>query len=168
MALPSALEDFLGWLTASAVATAIRENDVLFPWIESVHVLAIVLVVGTISIVDMRLLGWASLDRAATRLMREVLPWTWGAFAVALVTGSLLFSSRAPDYAHNFFFQGKMVLLAIAGLNMALFHAIGIGNVTAWDTSRTTPAAAKLAGAVSLTVWITVIAFGRWIGFTLQ
>ncbi len=168
MTFPTALEDFLAWLTATPIAVTVRENEVLFPWIESVHVLAIVLVVGTISIVDMRLLGWASLDRAVTRLMRDVLPWTWGAFAIAVVTGSLLFSSRAPDYAHNFFFQGKMVLLVVAGLNMALFHAIGIGNVAAWDTSRATPAAARVAAGVSLTLWITVIAFGRWIGFTLQ
>jgi hypothetical protein len=168
MTFPTALEDFLAWLTATPVAVAIRENDVLFPWIESVHVLAIVLVVGTISIVDMRLLGWASLDRAATRLMRDVLPWTWGAFAIAVLTGSLLFSSRAPDYAHNFFFQGKMVLLVVAGLNMAIFHAIGIRDVELWDTKQKTPRVAKLAGAMSLTLWIAVIAFGRWIGFTLQ
>jgi hypothetical protein len=147
---------------------AIRENDVLFPWIESVHVLAIVLVVGTISIVDMRLLGWASRDRAVTRLMRDVLPWTWSAFAIAVITGSLLFSSRAPDYAHNFFLQGKMLLLIAAGFNMTVFHAIGIRNVTEWDTLKRTPAAAKVAGAVSLMLWIAVIAFGRWIGFTLR
>ena len=71
------------WLQATAIATAIRENEILFPWIESVHVLAIVLVVGTISIVDLRLLGIASLDRTVGRLMRDVLPVTWGAFAVA-------------------------------------------------------------------------------------
>jgi hypothetical protein len=104
----------------------ILENEVLFPWIESIHVLAIVLVVGTISIIDLRLIGIASLDRAATRLMRDVLPWTWGAFVIAVITGSLLFSSNAPKYAHNFFFQGKMVLLAAAGVNMAIFHMFGL------------------------------------------
>ena len=168
MTFPTALEDFLSWLTATPVAVAIRENEVLFPWIESVHVLAIVLVVGTISIVDMRLLGWASLDRAASRLMRDVLPWTWGAFVIAVITGGLLFSSNAPNYAHNFFFQGKMVLLVVAGFNMAIFHAIGIRDVEHWDTKQNTPRAAKVAGAMSLTLWIAVIAFGRWIGFTLQ
>jgi hypothetical protein len=167
MTLPRALEDFLAWLAATPVAVTIRENEVLFPWIESVHVLAIVLVVGTISIVDLRLLGWASLDRAVTRLMGDVLPWTWGCFVVAVITGGLLFSSRAPDYAHNFFFQGKMVLLVVAGLNMAVFHVIGIRDVAHWDTKRNTPTAAKVAAAISLSLWIAVIAFGRWIGFTL-
>src|SRR3981081_4174075 len=108
------LDRALEWLQATPVAKAISENEILFPWIASVHGLAIVLVVGTISIVDLRLLGVASLDRAAGRLMRDVLPCTWGAFLIAAITGSLLFSSNAPKYAHNFFFQGKLVFLAAA------------------------------------------------------
>ena len=156
------------WLQATAVAKTISENEILFPWIESVHVLAIVLVVGTISIVDLRLLGVASLDRAVSRLMGDVLPYTWGAFVIAAITGILLFSSNARTYAHNFFFQGKLILLALAGLNMAIFHLVGIGDVERWGATRQTPFAAKAAGAVSLLVWVAVVAFGRWIGFTLH
>ncbi|HET7382832.1 MAG TPA: DUF6644 family protein [Pseudolabrys sp.] len=158
----------LGWLQATPVAKAISENEILFPWIESVHVLAIVLVVGTISIVDLRLLGVASLDRAVSRLIRDVLPYTWGAFVIAAVTGSLMFSSDAVHYAHNFFFRGKLVLLALAGLNMAIFHLVGIGDVARWGKTQQTPLAAKAAAAVSLLVWVTVVAFGRGIGFTMH
>jgi len=161
------LNPLFHWLQDTAVATAIRENDVLFPWIETVHVLAIVLVVGSISIVDLRLLGWASRDRPVVQLLREVLPLTWSAFAVAAIAGGLLFSSRAVDYAHNFFFQGKMVLLLLAGINMAVFHAFAGRDLPRWNTSDT-PLAAKLAAGASLTLWITVVAFGRWIGFTLH
>jgi hypothetical protein len=158
----------LEWLQNTGAATAIRENEVLFPWIESVHVLAIVLVVGTIFIVDLRLIGIASLDRAAHRLMRDVLPYTWSAFAVAVISGLLLFSSNAMTYGHNFFFLGKLVLLAFAGLNMAIFHFIGARDIDRWGTMRDTPLTAKTAGAVSLLVWIAVVVFGRWIGFTLH
>src|SRR5712671_772142 len=168
MIFPTWFEEFLRWLEATPVAETIRENEVQFPWIESFHVLAIVLVVGTISIIDLRLLGIASLERAATRLMGDVLPWTWGAFVIAAITGSLLFASNAPNYAHNFFFQGKMVLLAAAGINMAIFHAFGIRDAARWDTLRRTPPAARTAGAVSLMLWVAVVAFGRWIGFTLH
>src|SRR6202158_2791559 len=119
------LDRILEWLQATAIAKAISENEILFPWIESIHVLAIVLVVGTISIVDLRLLGVASLDRAVGRLMRDVLPFTWGAFVIAAITGSLLFSTNAVKYAHNFFFQGKLILLVLAGVNMAVFHFVG-------------------------------------------
>jgi len=117
------LDLLLQWLEATSIATAIRENEILFPWIESVHVLAITLFVGSITIIDLRLLGLASLDRAVNLLTREVLPYTWGAFAVAAITGALLFSSNAKTYAHNFFFQGKMILLLLAGINMSVFHA---------------------------------------------
>src|SRR5262249_49990520 len=99
------LDQFLNWLEGTLIAVAIREHEVLFPWIESLHVLAIALVVGTISIVDLRLIGLASRNRAVTILMREVLPYTW--FGVAVITGLLLFSSNAPKYAHNFYFRPR-------------------------------------------------------------
>jgi hypothetical protein len=158
----------LRWLQATPVATTISENENLFPWIESVHVLAIVLVVGTISIVDLRLLGVASLDRPVRRLMGDVLPLTWGAFAVAAITGLLMFSSDAVHYAHNFFFRGKLILLALAGINMAVFHLVGIGDLARWGEAAPTPVAAKTAAAVSLLTWIAVVAFGRGIGFTMH
>jgi hypothetical protein len=162
------LDRALEWLQATPFAKTIAENDVLFPWIESIHVLAIVLVVGTISIVDLRLLGIASLDRAAGRLMRDVLPFTWGAFVIAGIAGSLMFSSNAKVYAHNFYFQGKLVLLVLAGVNMAIFHWIGIANIDRWGATKQTPMAAKAAGAISLTVWMAVVVFGRWVGFTIH
>jgi hypothetical protein len=166
--LSLALDEPLRWLQDTFVATAIRESEVLFPWIESLHVLAIVLVVGTISIIDLRLLGLASRDRPVSHLMHDVLPYTLATFAVAAITGSLLFSSNATTYAHNFYFQGKLVLLAAAGLNMAIFHSFGVRDLVYWGTAEHTPWAAKTAGAVSLVLWICVIAFGRWIGFTMH
>src|SRR5215831_10697374 len=113
-------------------------------------------------------LGVASLDRSARRLMQDVLPFTWGAFVVAAITGSLMFVSDAVNYAHNFFFRGKLVLLVLAGVNMAVFHLIGVGNIARWGVTRQTPWPAKAAAAVSLLVWIAVVAFGRGIGFTMH
>jgi hypothetical protein len=159
----------LAWLQTTSIAQAIGENEIIFPWIESVHVLAIVLVVGTISIVDLRLLGVASRDLTVRRLMRDVIPYTWGAFAVAAITGLLMFSSDAVHYAHNFFFRGKLVLLALAGINLAVFHLVGVRNIESWDTGTgRTPVAARTAATISLLVWIAVVAFGREIGFTMH
>ena len=162
------LDEFLHWLQALPLPTEIRENDNLFPWIESVHVLAIVIVIGSISIVDLRLLGVASRERPVARLMRDVLPWTWSAFAVAALTGGLLFSAKAIDYAHNFYFEGKMILLVLAGLNMALFHAFTGHGVAGWGAAAQPPRSAKAAGALSLLLWVCVVGFGRWIGFSLH
>jgi hypothetical protein len=159
----------LEWLQTTPIAMTVAENDILFPWIESVHVLAIVLVVGTISIVDLRLLGVASLDISAHRLMRDVIPYTWGAFAIAAITGSLMFSSDATHYAHNRLFQAKLVMLVLAGLNMAIFHFFGVRDIERWEApGATPPIAAKAAASISLLVWITVVSLGRGTGFTMH
>jgi hypothetical protein len=163
------IEQALEWLQSTPIAIMVAENDVLFPWIESVHVLAIVIVVGTISIVDLRLLGIASLDISARRLMRDVVPYTWGAFAVAAITGSLMFSSDATHYAHNRLFQIKLVMLALAGLNMAVFHFFSERDIERWDApGATTPMAAKAAATISLLAWIAVVSLGRSTGFTMH
>ena len=158
----------LKWLQDTAIATAVRENDVLFPWAEALHVLAICLVVGTISIVDLRLLGLASRDRPVLQLSRGVIVCTWIAFAVAALTGGLLFSAKAVAYWGNFFFKGKLVLLALAGLNMAGFHFYSGRGIDQWGPGITPPMAARISGGLSLLLWIGIVGFGRWIGFTLH
>jgi hypothetical protein len=163
MTIATALEA----LYASGLATQVRENEFAFPWIESVHVLAITLVVGSIAILDLRLLGWASRDRAVTRLSADVLPVTWGAFGVAVLSGSLLFASNAPKYLENPYFRSKLVLLALAGLNMAVFQLLVRRDLAGWDAGGPTPRAARVAAALSLILWASVVACGRWIGFTM-
>jgi hypothetical protein len=161
------LESLLRALEATSFATEIRENDSIFPWIESIHVLAITLVVGSISIVDLRLLGWASRERSVSRVTASVLPCTWTAFAFAAVSGALLFSSNAITYAHNTYFLAKFALIGLAGLNMLVFHLHFNRGVENWGSAPTPPAAARVIGALSLLFWIGVIACGRWVGFTL-
>ncbi|MEI9889290.1 MAG: DUF6644 family protein [Caulobacteraceae bacterium] len=148
------------------IAREIRATGQLFPWIESVHVLAICLVVGSIGIMDLRLLGLKSVDKPVSRISQQVLPLTWGAFALAVVTGSLLFASSATTYAGNWPFRFKMICLALAGLNMLLFHTTTWRSAMVWDTHRQPPAAAKIQAGISLGFWFCIIAFGRWIGFT--
>jgi len=157
----------LQWLQTTGFATAIREGDTLFPWIECVHVLTITFVVGSIAAVDLRLLGLASRDRRFSRLNAEIVPLTWAAFAVALTSGFLLFSAKAVQYGANLSFELKMGLLLLAGLNMTVFQLLTFRGVAAWDAGPSTPPSAKLAGALSLTLWIAIVACGRTLGFTM-
>jgi hypothetical protein len=162
------LETFLTSLQGTAVPTAIREGEILFPWIECVHVLALTIVIGSIAIVDLRLIGWSSRDRSVAQTTASALPVTWSAFVVAVITGGLLFSSNATTYAHNFYFQVKLCLIALAGVNMAAYHLFLGRGADAWHTPALTPLRARIVGAVSLCLWITIAAFGRWIGFTIN
>ena len=157
----------LDWLYSTDLAVAIRENEYAFPWIECVHVLAITLVVGSISTVDLRLLGLAWRDRPVGKVLRDILPITWAAFALAVCSGFLLFASNAPAYARNPFLQAKLGLLVLAFVNMAAFHWWARGGLQAWEAAPVPPLRARFAGALSLLCWIGVVAAGRWIGFTM-
>ena len=160
-----ALEQVLTRLQDLSLPTQIRESDWMFPTIETVHVFALVLVVGTIMTVDLRLLGVANKERPFSQVAAEMLPWTWTAFAVAALAGMLMFSSKALTYYGNIPFRLKMVCLLLAGVNMVMFHWLGTRHLEAWDRGRP-PRAAKLAGGASLLLWTTIVAAGRWIGFT--
>lgn len=162
------LEQFLQSLENTSIATAIREGENLFPWIECVHVLALAIVIGSIAIVDLRLIGLASKDRSVVQTTTSVLPVTWTAFVFAVLTGGLMFASNATTYAHNFYFQVKIALIAFAGVNMAVYHLFMHGTAGAWHTSAATPVRARIVGCVSLSLWIAIAAFGRWIGFTIS
>jgi len=162
-----ALTDALTALQELPFAVAITEGAVLFPWIETLHVIALVLVVGTISVVDLRLIGVSAHHKSIRHLTQEVLPITWIAFTVAVISGFLLFASNAVTYAENVPFRIKLVLLALAGLNMLFFHFVTHRSIAGWDQADRTPAMARLAGYSSLTLWIAVVFAGRWIGFTL-
>jgi hypothetical protein len=158
-------KEYCEWLQHLAFSTEIRESTWLFPTIETVHVLALVLVVGSIFIVDLRLLGFTNRTRAVREVMAHALPWTWSAFFVAALAGSLLFSSRAVTYYEDIPFRLKMICMLFAGINTGCFHFWGLRRIADWDHGSTPPAA-KMSGGFSLLLWITIVGAGRWIGFT--
>jgi hypothetical protein len=155
-------QGFFEWLQSTPLAVLVGET--WFPWVESTHVVFLAVVVGSILLVDARLMGIGSRHLLFTQLSRRLLPWTWGAFAGAAVTGSLLFIANATTYVGNTPFLVKMALLAGAGLNMLFFHLVTYRSVTQWDGGKPVPAA-RAAGIVSSLLWIGVVACGRWIGF---
>ncbi len=159
------LEQALARLQDLGLPTQIRESDWLFPTIETVHVFAVVLVVGTIMTVDLRLLGFANKERPYSQVAAEMLPWTWTAFVIAALAGMLMFSSKALTYYGDIPFRLKMICLLLAGINMVMFHWLGTRHLDTWDRGRP-PRAAKFAGGASLLLWTTIVAAGRWIGFT--
>jgi hypothetical protein len=145
--------------------TDIRESEWLFPTIETVHVLALVLVIGSILRVDLRLMGLVDRTRSVRSMTAETLPLTWTAFAAAAVAGSLMFSSKAVTYYDNLPFRLKMACLALAGINMACFHLSTYRRVAGWDHGAP-PLGARVAGGVSLVLWVVIVGAGRWVGFT--
>jgi hypothetical protein len=158
--------EFWAWLQALPISEHIGFTW-WFPLLESIHVLAIGLVVGTILMVDLRLLGLAALRYPASRVTRELVPWTWLGFVVAFITGFGLFMVGATRYVENPAFQIKFMLLTLAAFNMAWFQFRTMRTISSWDDANVPPTTAKLAGATSLLLWIGVLLAGRWTGHLL-
>jgi hypothetical protein len=155
---------FFTWLEHRPFAIAIAESTWLFPIAETIHVLALTVVVGSVAMMDIRLLGLGNKDRRVSEVIASALPWSWTAFTVAFIAGSMMFSSKAASYYTNVPFRIKMVCMALAALNMLVFHFYTARGMTAWDQGRP-PLGARVAATFSLTLWVIIVATGRWIGF---
>ena len=159
---------YLEALKASDFSLSIQYSAWAFPVIESAHVVAITLVFGIIAIVDLRLLGVASVSRRLSEVSRDCLGLTWVFFALAVVTGLLMFVTNAPTYFENTWFRWKMLFIALAGVNMLIFELITVRGRSDWDDGSTSvPASGRFAGLLSIAFWFGVILCGRMIGFTL-
>lgn len=160
------MPSLLGWLQESALATTIRDSLLLFPLLESAHVIGLALVFGTIVIVDLRLLGLASTERPVSRVVADTLVWTWTGFALTVATGLLMFVTNATGYFENTYFRAKIVLLALAGLNAAVFQFAVWPTRERWQRGPQAPPLGRAVAVASVVLWLAVIVAGRMIGFT--
>lgn len=158
----------IGALEASALGEALRQSLWLYPSIEIVHITGIALLFGSIAVLDLRLLGF-SREMSVKKLARHVLPWTAASFLLIVPSGLLMFTAHASDYISSPVFAVKMCLIMAAGLNAALFHAVTFRAADVWDAEEMRklppPPSARIAGAVSLVLWVAVIACGRLLAY---
>jgi len=151
-------------LESAPLAVAMRHELWLYPIVEIVHITGFVVLVGSIVVLDLRLLG-LSRSISARELSRHVLPWTLGALIVIVPSGLLMFMAHASDFVANRAFQLKLSLLALAGVNALLFHTSRHGKYSQWDRDAAPPAAVKVHAAVSLVIWGGVLACGRLLAY---
>ena len=151
----------------TTLGSAIRNSDWLFPAIESVHVLGIIVLVGSTGLFDMRLLNAGFLrHERASNVAKQVMPWVWGSFAVMFVTGVLMFSSEATRCYQSWFFRLKLILLVLAGLNAFIFQFGAYRGIANWDESGAkVPGGARLAAWASLALWVFIVFAGRGIAY---
>lgn len=167
MAIPSASEaapTLWEQLHAWPVAQFVRESVWAYPALETLHVLGLGLVFGSILAFDLRLFGWHR-DLSVSRLGQHLLPWVWAGFALNLGSGVLLFLSDAIEFAGNTSFRVKMLLLLLAGFNALWFQTRIARSMPAWDRDADTPAAAKAAAALSLALWLAIVTAGRLMAY---
>ena len=155
------LSAFFQWLEATSGSILIRESIIVYPIIETTHVLTLGLFLGLIALLDLRLLGVGLKGVPVSQVAGRLLPWALVGFALMSISGVLLFYSGPVKAAGNIFFRIKMVMIALAGVNALVFHYTIHKRVASWDNDPAPPARAKLAGVLSLLLWCGVVICGR-------
>lgn len=156
---------WLDWLANTSWSIQLRESLYVWPWTESVHVLAITLFVGTALMLDLRLLGIGFRTVPASEFTGRLLPWTRVGAVIMVVTGVLLVYANPVRYYHNIFFRIKVVLLIAAALNVTVFHSRVHRQVARWDRDIPPPLAARIAATVSIVAWVGVVIAGRLVAY---
>ena len=157
--------EFMEWLESTGFSTAMREGTLYFPTLDGLHLFGITLMFGSISIFDLRLLNWIFSDEPVTEVYDQLIKWTYAGFGLVLTTGILLFISEPVRCYASWWFWGKMVLVALGGLNAKYFEWNTFKSVGEWNTSAAIPGAARMAGFASLVIWTAVITVGRFFAF---
>ena len=154
----------MGAIEMSALGVAMRQWLWLYPAVEIVHLVGIALLVGSIIVLDLRLLGF-SRSLPVRRLATHVLPWSAGSFVLIVPSGLMMFVAHAGDLIGNPVFALKMCLILAAGINAAVFHTGGFRGAAAWDVDAMPPLTARAAAALSLVLWVSVVACGRLLAY---
>ncbi len=162
---PMFLLSICQWIDGTRLNALLRQSNWAFPTLDTIHTLGIVLVAGTIMLLDLRLLGLGLRSVPVPQMVARIVPATLGGFGLMLVSGGLLFASEAVKMYHSPAFRIKLVLLALAGLNALIFHGTIYRDVAKWDHRSAVPPRARVAGLLSLIFWIAIIAAGRAIAY---
>jgi hypothetical protein len=149
------------WIESTWLSEAMNGNAWAFPLAEAAHFFGLCLLIGSIGVIDLRLLGFAR--SFSVRAVHQLLPLVWIGFGINLFTGVLFIFSSASFYYPNMAFRVKMVLILLAGVNALWYQLTVHKRIADWPETGKVPGQAKLIAGTSLLLWIAIIFFGRFI-----
>ena len=158
------LEGLITKLSETPWSIELHESLYAYAITESAHVMSIMLFVGTIAMVDLRLLGVSFRQVPVSQMLSRMLPWTIVGFALLLITGGMLFLAIPVRTYHSLWFRLKVLMILIAAVNIAVFTFKVERDKAAWDLGPV-PRKSQICAAVSLSAWASVIVFGRLIAY---
>jgi uncharacterized membrane protein len=162
------LDDFINWLSATPVSLVIQKAFWIIPTVQTVHILAISVVLAAMAMFDLRLLGLAGKRNSIAAYSRRFMPWLWVALVVLAASGSILIVGEPKRALGNVFFLLKMCMLATAiivtlGFQVVLKRDLKSGGS---DLAPTHFTVAKITGLLSLVLWVGIVVAGRLIAYT--
>jgi len=152
------------WLEDGYLAVAIRQSAWLYPALEIIHIVGIVLLVGPAFMFDLRLLGFAK-KLSVAALADHLLPWSRRALILVIPSGFFLFITNAITLAFDEVFWLKMVLLVMAGLNALVFHRFTFRTFSSQRENMRSTNGARAAALASILLWLSIITCGRLLAY---
>jgi Family of unknown function (DUF6644) len=159
------LRPWFQWVNDFPSAIAIRESVNGYPALLTVHVVSMCLFAGLIIMMDLRLLGVGNLGTSVSQIQKRLFPWQMLGMTVSSISGLVLVYAQPMRFYGNIFFWIKAVMMVLAGANALAFHFSTYHSVAAWDSKAVMPFGAKLAGALSIVLWASVVVCGRLIAY---
>ncbi|MEX1135896.1 MAG: DUF6644 family protein [Balneolales bacterium] len=152
------------WLENNAFTKIFSESIWLYPAVEIMHIVGFAVLVGAAIMYDLRLLG-LSRQMSVTDATQHLTVWARLSLIAVIPSGLILFMVGATTLSVNSAFQIKLVLIASAGINATIFHLFTLKTADTWNKNVSTPVAARIAGFISIILWISIIACGRLIAY---
>lgn len=149
----------------SWLASLVNDSGWLFPTLEAFHFIGLILLMGSLIVVDLRLMGVGSASAPLDAVIRFI-PWSMVGFLINLVSGVMFFVSDPATYYFNTAFRLKMLAVLLAGLNLIWFKRSVHPLIVAGGGGHVElPASAAIIGGASLFLWLAVVVFGRLIPY---
>jgi hypothetical protein len=159
------LFELFEWLGNTPWSIALHESRYAFLVVLTIHVLTLSVFVGTALMIDLRLLGVTMMRVPASQVIARLVPWSAAGLILMMTSGALLFYAAPLVRYQNVFFRMKMATLVLALLNAWLFHRTVYRRIADWDGDAVPPRAARLAGGLSLVLWVVIITAGRMMAY---
>jgi hypothetical protein len=156
------IQQFSEGLAQTAVSRAIQETSWIIPGVQTVHILAIAVVMSSIAMIDARLVGFGAMARPVSAIAHRYLPWVWSGVLILLASGSILIIGEPKRELLSAVFWIKMSLLVCALILTAVFQRPLNQQAYYWDQRKT---AARALGVISLLLWLGILSAGRLIAY---
>jgi hypothetical protein len=157
------MQEILAWMEASTLGRFVLGNALVFPTLETLHFLGLILLIGSLYVMDLRVLGLAR-DISLTAVLRFI-PVSIVGFCINLGTGIMFLFADPTRYYPNLSFRIKMLSVLLAGLNALWFKFVMQSHLAAEPEPRDAPTIAKWIAGISMVLWTSVIVFGRLIPY---
>ena len=159
------MSQFAEWLSQTSLSVAIQNHEWVIPTVQSIHIVAIGVVLGSVFMIDLRILGWAGRDQTLTQTTARFGPWLSWALCVLLLTGAAMIVGEPARELLALSFWLKMGLVAIGTVVAVIFQRSLRRHEGQWETALVRQQSIRALAVVTFLIWVCVVVLGRLIAY---